>query len=768
MDNYHPWLRDLATALFGREAKLFILHFNINDYILPIREPDPAGDATGSILQYTCLLRPFLYAFLREEWNYPYILSYSLANGIRTEDLSQGIDLPEDIFAHVRADEEQAQSRAEDLIQLGRGEVTDPQQASIETDMRVLDGILRKAEEPVAIMMDYLERIVPVEADRGLSREQSVVIEMLQRWAYDPYLRFKTKHVVLMLTDNVEQVAPSVSRSEGCRLIQIPRPDDYARARFLQLMRQGRVGKSKLATLSQDLLEEEVKRMVESCPAYGANAASTYSSGELPDTCLQERLWRVARSGQLDLQELQKAYNPRQGAQEEKAGASETFDQIVPADTSDPVSLLEALLLTGLAKIGDGLNLVDLDNLNRRVRVKSNFAQAEIVLGTSDVREAKGRVIDSQSHGLLEVSHPINAFDDVGGLQYIKDYLRKQVECLKKDSADTHRGIVLVGPPGTGKSIIAEALAKESGVNLIKMREIRSMWVGESERNLALALDLIVSMQPVVVFVDEVDQALGARGTGASGDSGTSARMFGRILEFMGSNEHRGKVFWVAASNRPDLLDAALLRRFDMVVPLLMPNRTECCQIFCVMPRVIHHRDKSSGEVEVKAQDFYAPELCLQKAIAGGSDFDCPLATEAKCLAQMAVDTGLTGADIEKIVRRARDIASDEKVKHVGLNHLQKAFYDYKVNHDVDEYILQSLIALHCANFYSMMPGEDLPGDRQGRRRLSLPPNLIDLTTADGEILRILDQSGTRIDPVVLQEAIVAYKMRRARSRVLG
>src|SRR5262249_21903551 len=145
---------------------------------------------------------------------------------------------------------------------------------------------------------------------------------------------------------------------------------------------------------------------------------------------------------------------------------------------------------------------------------------------------------------------------------------------------------LLVGPPGTGKTLVAEALAKEAGFNFVRLGDVRSMWVGESERNLSHVLRVLVELAPVVVFVDEVDQMLGQRDQGWSGDSGVSARLFARILNFMGRNEHRGRIIWVAATNRPDLLDEAMLRRFDRVFPFFVPSDIDRSRILAAMPAI--------------------------------------------------------------------------------------------------------------------------------------------------------------------------------------
>ncbi|OQX18211.1 MAG: hypothetical protein BWK76_08165 [Desulfobulbaceae bacterium A2] len=202
-----------------------------------------------------------------------------------------------------------------------------------------------------------------------------------------------------------------------------------------------------------------------------------------------------------------------------------------------------------------------------------NFAAGEEIRGylLSQVND----VIRSASQGMLEPMPPSISFDQIGGLNGAKDYFRIVAQAIQSDDTEHRKiipkGVLLTGPPGTGKSVLAKALARETGINLVRMGNIRSMWVGESERNLSLVLDLLRVMAPVIVFVDEIDQALGARSAN-SGDSGVSGRIFQQILEFMGDNANRGGVIWIAATNRADLLDDALISRFDRIIPVLLPG----------------------------------------------------------------------------------------------------------------------------------------------------------------------------------------------------
>lgn len=243
-----------------------------------------------------------------------------------------------------------------------------------------------------------------------------------------------------------------------------------------------------------------------------------------------------------------------------------------------------------LARVTQGMRLIDIDNVNRRVIIESLRRNRKVsnfipVMNLDDVQRAKAEVIQAQSEQLLEIVPPIRSFNEIGGLDTLKSYLMSYTSLMLKrsDSPLIPSGLLLAGPPGTGKTIIAEALATESGFNLVKMRNIQDRWVGSSERNLDLVLNLLKDLYPVVVFIDEIDQALVERDTGQNGDSGVGARMFARILEEIGSPGNRGRILWVAATNRADLLDQALLRRFDRVIPLLLPDVEDSCLIFASM-----------------------------------------------------------------------------------------------------------------------------------------------------------------------------------------
>lgn len=346
-----------------------------------------------------------------------------------------------------------------------------------------------------------------------------------------------------------------------------------------------------------------------------------------------------------------------------------------------------------LARLTKGFMLAHLDELYRRACLQG---RNQI---TSDlVKSMKREIIKTESRDLLQEKVPVHGFEAIGGLGHIKDYLLQVKESLRRgDNALVPKGILLAGPPGTGKTMIAEALARETGHNVLRMGNIRDMWVGASERNLSKALQIIVENAPVIVFVDEIDQALGSRGISQSGDSGVGERMFARILEFMGSNEHRGRIIWVAATNRADVLDEAMVRRFDRVFPVLIPGTPqERLAIVLALAKQIEAFSFESSTEDALRQ---------LSTIAGGvtgSGTPGAASPQYANVEQFGRDTdGLTGSDLEIIVRRAKEIASGGAVT---AEHLVQTRAVFKSNHNEDMYDLQTLLAVAACNFVDTIP----------------------------------------------------------------
>ena len=199
----------------------------------------------------------------------------------------------------------------------------------------------------------------------------------------------------------------------------------------------------------------------------------------------------------------------------------------------------------------------------------------------------KKDLIERSCHGLVEFIQPRLTLDAVAGHEAAKDRLQADARAIRRGQLESApMGYLICGPVGTGKSFIAECYAGSVGIPCAVLKNFRSKYVGETEGNLEHALDVLRSLGPVVVIIDEADAALGNRDQG--GDSGTSARVFSMIARQMGDTRYRGKIVWMLLTSRPDLLPIDLKRqgRAEVHIPLFYPHdQAEMDAMFTAMAR---------------------------------------------------------------------------------------------------------------------------------------------------------------------------------------
>ncbi len=205
---------------------------------------------------------------------------------------------------------------------------------------------------------------------------------------------------------------------------------------------------------------------------------------------------------------------------------------------------------------------------------------AKIIITKADFDEALKVVRPSAMREVLVETPNVN-WDDIGGLTDIKQELKEAVEwplkhpkSFERMGIKPPRGILLYGPPGTGKTLLAKAVAKESEANFIQVKgpSLLSMWVGKSEEGIRKVFERARQVSPCIVFFDEVDALAGKRG--AEHGQKVTERVLNQMLSEMDGIEDLKNVIVIGATNRPDMLDAALLRpgRFDRVLLVDVPN----------------------------------------------------------------------------------------------------------------------------------------------------------------------------------------------------
>jgi transitional endoplasmic reticulum ATPase len=311
-------------------------------------------------------------------------------------------------------------------------------------------------------------------------------------------------------------------------------------------------------------------------------------------------------------------------------------------------------------------------NALRRIRPQIDLEADEIdaevleslTVTDDDFKEAlKGIEPSALREVFVEV--PDVTWEDVGGLEDTKERLRETIqwpleypEVFEAMDVESAKGVMLYGPPGTGKTLLAKAVANQAESNFISIKgpELLNKFVGESEKGIREVFSKARENAPTVIFFDEIDSIAGERGRNSS-DSGVGERMVSQLLTELDGLETLEDVVVIATSNRPDLIDSALLRpgRLDRHVHVPVPDEEARRAIFAV-----HTRDKP---------------------LAGDVDLD-----------QLARRTeGYVGADVEAVCREAAMAATREFVNSVPKEEMGDSVGNVRVTMDHFEHALSEV-----------------------------------------------------------------------------
>uniref|UniRef100_A0A7E4UM96 vesicle-fusing ATPase n=1 Tax=Panagrellus redivivus TaxID=6233 RepID=A0A7E4UM96_PANRE len=334
-----------------------------------------------------------------------------------------------------------------------------------------------------------------------------------------------------------------------------------------------------------------------------------------------------------------------------------------------------------LQQIREKMDLIDLESESIDVEVLNSLA-----VTMENFRFAMSKNNPSALRETV-VETPNVSWDDIGGLQSVKRELQELVqypvehpEMFLKFGMQPSRGVLFYGPPGCGKTLLAKAIARECQANFISIKgpELLTMWFGESEANVREVFDKARAAAPCVLFFDELDSIAKARG-GSSGDGGGSAdRIINQVLTEMDGIGSKKNVFVIGATNRPDIIDGAIMRpgRLDQLIYIPLPDEPSRYAIFKAnLRKTPLAADIDLGFLAKSTVGFSGADIteicqracklaireCIEKQIAHMREM------EASNNAEMDVDFDpvpeMTKAHFEESMKFARRSVSDNDIR---------------------------------------------------------------------------------------------------------
>ncbi|RJX51942.1 CDC48 family AAA ATPase [Halonotius pteroides] len=270
-----------------------------------------------------------------------------------------------------------------------------------------------------------------------------------------------------------------------------------------------------------------------------------------------------------------------------------------------------------------------------------------MIVKREDFRSALNEVEPSAMREVL-VELPKITWDDVGGLESPQQQVKEAVEWplttpekFDRMGVEAPKGVLLYGPPGTGKTLMAKAVASETNANFISVRgpQLLSKWVGESEKAIRQTFRKARQVDPTIIFFDELDSLAPARGQDMGNN--VSERVVNQLLTELDGLEEMGNVMVIGATNRPDMIDPALLRsgRFDRLVKVAQPGEEGREQILKI------HTD------------------------------DTPLSPDVSLREVAEITDGYVGSDLESIARESaiEALRDDDDATEVEMQHFRRA-----------------------------------------------------------------------------------------------
>uniref|UniRef100_A0A8C9GZQ3 AAA+ ATPase domain-containing protein n=1 Tax=Piliocolobus tephrosceles TaxID=591936 RepID=A0A8C9GZQ3_9PRIM len=435
-----------------------------------------------------------------------------------------------------------------------------------------LRKIFKKASEnsPCIIFIDEIDSIANKRSKSNNELEKRVVSQLLTLM---DGLKKNSNVLVLAATNRPNSIDPALRRfGRFDREIEIPVPDEQGRYEIL-------LTKTKKMKLDTDV---NLRKIAKECHGF--------VGADLAQLCFEAAIQ--------SFMEL-----------ETKDQDNSTVSDIVSGTVSGTVNGTEKEKKDEYSTIQGLKSLFKLNIIG-----KSDTEKREVGTNTSN-----NRIVNKSSVRKRQVQIPTVTWNDIGGMEEVKEQLKETIlypleykHLYNKFNSNYNKGILLYGPPGCGKTLLAKAIANECNANFISVKgpELLTMWFGESEANVRDLFDKARAASPCIIFFDEIDSLAKERNNSNNNDA--IDRVINQILTEIDGINAKKTIFIIAATNRPDILDKALTRpgRLDKLIYISLPDFKSRCSIFkAILRNTPLSKDVDINEMAKKTEGFSGADI---------------------------------------------------------------------------------------------------------------------------------------------------------------
>ncbi|HEY1814189.1 MAG TPA: ATP-binding protein [Kofleriaceae bacterium] len=476
---------------------------------------------------------------------------------------------------------------------------------------------LMYSQNNVGLVVEYAEMLAPAGEASFASENDRMSVVTLQRWSLAPQLE-ASDNIVILVTEIAGDLHPKIVANPRVAAVRIPMP-------------------------TRDERRDVIKKVNAQLEPAWVERLADITAG-LKSIQIKSILQPTAQNADDDADERYR------------------FIKTMIADDSRAKKL---------AAVTQGMSRDEIEHLIGQTAPPSVREEPhEEILRL--IGKRKREVIERECFGLIEFVDSAHDFSVVGGIEEVKRELGSIAKNIRDGkTARVPMGLLFTGPMGTGKTFVAEAFVKESGLTGVVLKNFRSKWVGSTESNLERILGVIHGIGNVIVIIDEADRSFGS-GDGGSEDGGTSSRVIARLKEFMSDTANRGRVLFILMTNRPDKLDLDLKRagRLDRKIPFLYPQTAD------EVEQILNAQVKKHKLTT--AIEFPRDRAAISDKIVGYSN-----------------------ADFEALCLLANDYAEDTAIT---VDHFMKAIGDYLPSRDLEMLEYMELLAVFEASNRRMLP----------------------------------------------------------------